>query len=380
MPKSIVHMDLDSFFVSCERTIDKSLIGKPVIVGGYSERGVVSSCSYEARKLGVRSAMPIYQAKKLCPHGIYISGTRGLYSKLSKEVTQIIKENAPVYEKTSIDEFYLDLTGMEKYYDVFDWTITLREKIVNETGLPISFGLSTSRVVSKIAANKAKPNNYLRVYPGEEKAFLAQLSIEELPMVGKKMQAFLRSVGINYVKDIQNMPPKTLESMLGKHGVSLWKKAQGIDSSEVGIHRERKSISTERTFPKDIADKTVLKRFLAMMVEELAYQLRSKNILTKNVAIKIRHSNFKTYTQQKQIDATANDEKLMKEVSSIFNSFYNEPQPLRLIGVRFGNLTSDGIQKRLFDEGEESIDAYKAMDRIKVEFGKKAITKAINLK
>jgi DNA polymerase-4 len=211
----IAHFDLDSFFVSVERLNDPSLKGKPVIVGG-GERGVVAACSYEARKFGVHSAMPSAKAKQLCPQAIFVKGTRGEYSRYSRWVTEIIASRAPLFEKASVDEFYLDLTGMDTFFDPLKWTVELRQQIIAETGLPISFGIANNKMVAKMATNEAKPNGYLRVLLGHEKQFLSPLSVDKIPGVGEQTYELLKQMGICLVQDIHNFSPDELEKKLGK--------------------------------------------------------------------------------------------------------------------------------------------------------------------
>src|SRR3954453_1652584 len=223
----IAHFDLDSFFVSVEVLQNPALKDKPVIVGGSRERGVVAAASYAARKYGVHSAMPMARALQLCPDAIVVKGTRGAYSHYSKLVTEIIAAKAPVFEKASIDEFYIDLTGMDKFFDVYQWTINLRQEIIDKTKLPISFGLASNKLVAKIATDEAKPNGYLFIQPGMERAFLGQLAVSKIPGVGKQTFATLKALSIYYIKDILNYSPDELEEHLGNWGKELWQKANG---------------------------------------------------------------------------------------------------------------------------------------------------------
>src|SRR5690554_3898336 len=233
MERQIVHCDLDTFFVSVERLINSNLIGKPVLIGGASDRGVVASCSYEARKYGIHSAMPMRLARQLCPEALLVKGDMDLYSKYSALVTEIISDCTPVVEKASIDEHYMDITGMDKFFGCWKWTQELRQKIVKETGLPISFGLSINKTVSKIATGEAKPFGEQQILIGQEKSFLAPLSIRKIPMVGGKTYAQLRNMGINKIMTLQQMEAQTMRRVLGENGVTIWKKANGIDKSLV---------------------------------------------------------------------------------------------------------------------------------------------------
>ncbi len=377
--RSIVHMDLDTFFVSCERLLDSRLVGKPILIGGTSDRGVVASCSYEARKFGIHSAMPMKMAKERCPEAIVIKGNTSTYTNYSKMVTDIIRESAPVYEKASVDEFYLDLSGMDQFFGTLKYASELRQKIINETGLPISFGLSQNKTVSKIATGEAKPNNELRIDHGTEKGFLGPLSVQKIPMVGLKTYQTLCNLGVRKIQTIQEMPIEMMESALGQNGSGIWRKAQGIDNSPVEQYNERKSISTERTFDYDTIDVHKLKGIMAAMAENLAFQLRRANKLTACVTVKIRYSDFQTYTLQKQISYTAADHELMPLVSELFERLYNRRMLVRLIGIRYSSLVSGNHQLNLFDDGTRYSELYTAMDKIRQRFGDRAVMRAIAL-
>ena len=237
--RAILHFDLDTFFISCERLLDSRLEGKPVLVGGTSDRGVVASCSYEARMYGIHSAMPMKLARHLCPEAIVIRGNSGIYMKKSDEVTEVIRQSVPAFEKTSVDEFYLDLSGMDRFFNCHKWATELREKIIKETKLPISFGLSQNKTVSKVATGEAKPNNHLRVEYGSEKQFLAPLSVKKIPMIGDKTYQALFQLGVKEIKTLQDMPVQMLEKVFGKNGISMWNKANGIDPlTNYSISRE----------------------------------------------------------------------------------------------------------------------------------------------
>ena len=316
--RSIVHLDLDTFFVSCERLLDSRLEGKPILIGGTSDRGVVASCSYEARLFGIHSAMPMKIAKERCPEAIVIKGNTATYSKYSTMVTDIISEASPVFEKSSIDEFYLDLTGMDRFFGIGKYASELRQKVIRETGLPISFGLSQNKTVSKIATGEAKPNNQLMIDYGKEKDFLSPLSVRKIPMVGIKTYQTLCNLGVRKIHTVQQMPIEMMESALGQNGISIWKKANGIDHSLVEQYHERKSISTERTFDYDTIDVMKLKGIMAAMAENLAFQLRRGNKLTGCVSVKIRYSDFQTHTLQKKISYTAADHDILPLITELF--------------------------------------------------------------
>jgi len=366
-------MDLDTFFVSCERLIDSRLIGKPVLIGGTSDRGVVAACSYEARVFGVHSAMPMKFARQLCPEAIVIRGNSGTYTKKSEEVTEIIRESVPLYEKTSIDEFYIDLSGMDRYFSSLQLASEVRARIIKDTGLPISFGMSENKTVSKVATGEAKPNNQIQVAYGNEKEFLAPLSVKKIPMVGDKTYQTLLHLGVKTIATIQQMDWRLLEKVLGKNGVVVWHKANGIDESPVVAYSERKSISTERTFDKDTIDVIKLKGILLAMAENLAFQLRRGHKLTACVTVKVRYSDFNTYTMQSRIAYTSADHVLIARVLELFDKLYNKRLLVRLIGVRFSHLVGGGYQINLFDDSLELINLYAAMDWIRKKHGDRSV-------
>lgn len=377
--RAIVHMDLDTFFVSCERLLDSRLIGRPVLIGGTSDRGVVASCSYEARKFGVHSAMPMRMAKMLCPEAIVLRGNAGVYSNFSKDVTEVIKESVPLYEKASIDEFYIDLTGMDKFFGCHKLASELRQRIIKETGLPISFGLSVNKTVSKIATGEAKPNNEIRILTGQEKPFLAPLSVKKIPMVGEVTYKTLCDLGVKQIKTLQDMPMDVMQRVLGKNGLSIWKKANGIDSNPVVQYHERKSISTERTFNKDTIDVVKLRGILVAMTENLAYQLRRGNKLTACVTFKIRYSDFQTYTQQQRIPYSAMDHSIIPVVLDLFHKLYNRRMLVRLIGVKFSHLVAGGHQINLFEDNEKQLNLSEAIDRMRERYGDRAVVSAAGM-
>ncbi|HEY5688167.1 MAG TPA: DNA polymerase IV [Yeosuana sp.] len=377
--RSIVHMDLDTFFVSCERLLDSRLIGKPVLIGGTSDRGVVASCSYEARKFGVHSAMPMRMAKMLCPEAIVLRGNSGIYSNFSRDVTDVIKEYVPLYEKTSIDEFYIDLTGTDKFFGCHKLASELRQRIMKETGLPISFGMSVNKTVSKIATGEAKPNNEIRILKGTEKPFLAPLSVRKIPMVGEVTYKSLCDLGVKRIQTVQEMPMELMHKVLGKNGLVIWKKANGIDDSPVIQYHERKSISTERTFDKDTTDMVKLKSIIIAMAENLAYQLRRGNKLTACVTFKIRYSDFQTYTQQQHIPYSAMDHTIIPVVLDLFHKLYNRRLLVRLIGVRFSHLVEGGYQINLFEDNEKHIHLSQAIDKMRERYGDRAIVIAAGM-
>ncbi|MDA8979446.1 DNA polymerase IV [Chitinophagales bacterium] len=379
MKQSILHMDLDTFYVSVERLLDSRLEKKPILLGGTSDRGVVASCSYEARKFGVHSGMPMRQAQQLCPEGIVIRGNTSNYTKYSKLVTDILKEHVPILEKSSIDEFYADLSGMDKFFGCYQYASELRSTIIKETGLPISFGLSINKTVSKVATGEAKPNNQIKIDLGQEKLFLAPLSVKKIPMVGDKMFQTLCNMGVKQILTVQAMPLEMMEDVFGKNGKTVWKKANGIDHSPVIPFSERKSISTERTFDKDTIDIQKLEALITSMAENLAFQLRRGTKLTACVTIKIRYSNFNTYTKQVKIPYTSADHILIPAALNLFRQLNDKRLLIRLVGLRFSNLVHGNYQINLFDDAQEQLALYQAMDKIRERHGERSIVRAIGM-
>jgi DNA polymerase-4 len=375
--RNVMHLDLDTFFVSVSRLQNSALNGKPVLVGGTGDRGVVASCSYEARAFGVHSAMPIKMARRLCPEAIVIRGDYESYTYYSDIITDIIKEDSPVYEKSSIDEFYLDLTGMDRFFNCYTWASELRKKIQKESGLPISFGLSGNKTVSKVATSEAKPNGQMKIDYGFEKSFLAPLSVRKIPMIGEKTAQTLYSLGVEKVHTLQQMPMALLTNVLGENGVSIWKKANGIDNSPVEPYSERKSISSEETFTQDTIDVAQLKAILISMTEKLAFQLRREQKLSACVTVKVRYSNFDTYTMQMRIPYTSCDHILIARVKELFEKLYQRRMLVRLVGVRFSHLVGGAYQINLFDDSEEMIRLYQAMDRMRIRFGEESVKRAV---
>jgi len=371
-------MDMDCFFVSVSRLINPKLIGRPVIVGG-GERGVVAACSYETRTFGVHSAMPIKTAKRLCPEAIIIRGDYDEYSKRSDEVTQIIKEDVPLYERSSIDEFYIDLTGMDKFFGCYKHALELREKIMKETHLPISLGMSANKTVSKVATDEAKPNNHRKVDYGDEKSFLAPLCVNKIPMIGEKTYHMLRTMGVEKVYTLQEMPMELLQSVLGENGISIWKKANGIDNTPIEPYIEQKSMSQEETFENDTIDVEKLKNILIAMSEKLCFRLRTQNKLTGCVTVKIRYSNFDTHNMQCRIPFTSSDHTIISRVKELFLKLYNRRMLIRLVGVKFSHLVGGAHQVNMFEDNMQVLNLYHAMDKMRLRYGEDKIQRAAAL-
>ncbi len=373
MERQIVHCDLDTFFVSVERLLNRELAGKPVLIGGSSDRGVVASCSYEARQFGVHSAMPMRLARQLCPEAVLVRGDYDRYSQYSATVTEIISEAAPLVEKASIDEHYIDVTGMDKFFGTWKWTQELRQRIMRETGLPISFGLSANKTVSKVATGEAKPSGERQVAWGSERAFLAPLSIRRIPMIGEKTYTQLRNLGISKVGTLQQMPVQTMRKVLGANGTTIWKRANGIDDSPVTAHSERKSISKEHTFERDTIDLFLLKKTIHAMTDELAFDLRRDGRLAACLTLKIRYSNFDTHTMQTRLAYTASERTLADNALELFTKLYSRRMLIRLIGVKLSGLVHGNQQVDLFEDTATDLDLSQAMDRIRRKFGSKSV-------
>lgn len=375
--RTILHLDLDTFYVSVERLLNSKLANKPLLVGGLGDRGVVAACSYETRNYGVHSGMSMKVAQELCPEANVIKGNAATYSKHSDIVTNIIKENVPLFEKSSIDEFYADLSGMDKFFGAYKYATELRKKIMDETGLPISLGFAQNKVVSKVATNEAKPNNEKRIKIGEEKHFLNPLSIRKIPMVGGQTYQILRNLGVRKVGTIQQMPVEAMKSVLGVNGITIWKRSHGIDNTPVVAFCERKSISTERTFDRDTIDVSRLRNVLIAMTENLSYQLRRGNKLTACVALKIKFSDFNTYTKQLKIPYSSADHILIPKILELFEKLYQKRLLVRLIGIRFSHLVSGNYQINLFEDSEQQLNLYKALDHIRERYGDRSVIRAV---
>ncbi len=368
-------MDLDTFFVSCERLENSKLDGIPVIIGG-GDRGMVASCSYEARYFGVRSAMPIKMALRLCPDAKVIKGDMEKYSKLSRTVTEILEERAPVVEKASIDEHYLDISGIDRFFGAYKFTQELMNAVTKNTGLPVSYALSVNKTVAKIGTGEAKPKGKIEIPQSGIKPFLDPLSIKKIPMLGDVTFQLLSRIGIRYIHTLAEMPVDVLRQMIGKNGIDLWKKANGIDTSAVEPYTDRKSLSLENTFGTDTIDIKMLRSVISSMVEKLAYQLRKESWLTSTVVVKIRYANFDTETRQCRGQYTSADHILTQTAMELFDKLYNRRMRLRLIGVRFTGLVRGNLQINIFEDTEEILSLYQAMDCIKNRFGPASVVKA----
>ena len=377
--RAILHMDLDSFFVSVECLRNSSLKGKPLLIGGSGDRGVVASCSYEARRFGIHSAMPMKMARRLCPDALILRGDMDAYSEYSRQVTELISGEAPCFEKASIDEFYLDLSGLDRYFGCYQWGVDLRKRLINEIGLPISMALSVNKTVSKIGTGEAKPNGSKEILKGTEKDFLAPLSTSKMPGIGEAMYKKLSFMGVRTLRVLSEIPPRLLEREFGKTGRVLWERANAFDPTPVQPYSEAKSISHEQTFSQDTLDLRRIRNILLSMVEKLGFDLRQSKKLCSVVTVKIRYADFNTYTRQLRIPYTANDRILLRHVYDLFDKLYERRQMIRLIGVKFSGLVHGHYQINLFDDTEEDMNLLNELDHIRKRWGPQAIGRAVNI-
>ncbi|MDN4166419.1 DNA polymerase IV [Cytophagales bacterium LB-30] len=379
-----LHIDIDSFFIAVERLEISDFKGIPLLIGGISSRGVVASCSYEARAYGVRSAMPMRVAKRLCPVGLVIRGDMDRYTNYSRMIGDVLSEYVPAFERASIDEFYVDLSGASDYVRNFGaWGTEVRKRVYRETGLPISMGLSSNKTVSKIATGQSKPSGQLFINPNSTKEFLASLSIKHIPSVGSQTYQTLRNMGIEEIRSLQQVSPDLLMSVLGKKlGYSIWQKAQGIDYSPVVPYSEQKSFSTEVTFTEDTIDVHFLEASITSMTEQLAFKLRNEQQLTSCVTVKIRYSDYQTYTKQRHIGYASATHTLLAVVKALFYSLYDRRVLVRHVGVKFSHLVHGNYQIHLFEDTVERVSLYQSMDAINRKYGADAIgsAKALGVK
>ena len=377
--RHIAHLDLDAFFVSVEQLRNPKLNGKPLLIGGSNDRGVVAACSYEARQFGIHSAMPMRVALRLCRNAIIIKSDFEAYSKYSKLVTDVIKDAVPLFEKSSIDEFYVDLSGMDKFFGCRQFIDELKKKVNRESGLPLSYGLASNKLISKVATNEVKPNGQLEIPFGYEKSFLAPLSIMKIPGIGKETGYKLLKMGVETVKVLSEIPVEMMQNLLGKNGTELWRRAQGIDETPVIPYKEQKSISTEHTFQQDTIDIHFLESELVRMTEKIAFELRSQNRLTGCVVVKLRYSDHETHTQQKSIAHTNADHILLGIAKEIFHRLYQRRVLVRMLGIRFTNLVPGTYQINLFEDTREMINLYQSIDSIKTRFGERLLMRAAGI-
>ena len=374
--RHIAHFDLDAFFVSVECLKNSRLKGKPLLVGGSGDRGVVAACSYEARKFGIHSAMPMKLARRLCPEAIVIRGDMESYSKYSRLVTEIMQENVPLFEKASIDEFYIDLSGMDKWFGCSLFARELKARVLKESGLVVSYGLSSNKLISKVATGEIKPDGQLEIPFGGERGFLAPLAIGKLPGVGQETAYKLIRRGVETIRTLSEIPIEMMETMMGATGIDLWRKANGLDESPVIPYREQKSVSTERTFETDTIDLRFLHAELVRMTESIGFELRKQDRLTGCVTVKLRYSNFDTVARQKTIDYTNSDRVLLGVAQGLLDSLFDRRMLIRLLGVRLTRLVPGNYQIKLYEDTQEVIRLYQSIDSIKRQFGEKGVMRA----
>lgn len=369
----ILHLDLDAFFVSVERILDPKLKGKPVIVGGDPKygRGVVAACSYEARQYGLHSAMPIRTAYRLCPHGIYIHGSHGEYSRFSDAVENILLKYAPIVEQASIDEFYMDMTGCQKIYgSMFSFASFIQNEIWRRLLLPCSLGIGSNKTIAKIASDCMKPMGITYVLPGLEKDFLSPMPVEAIPGVGKVMLKDLNSKGIYKICDIANLPQEYFAAAYGKYGIDLWRKANGEGTEYLTIQRERKSISKETTFDEDVTSNEFLKKTLFELSEKICQKIRNQNWAASTISIKLRYSDFQTLTRAKTIKPTDDDIIVFDTAWKLLSKAHTRRVGVRLIGVGLTNFSECSEQEFLFEDTEiKRKKMFKAVTRIRDRYG-----------
>jgi DNA polymerase IV len=307
---------------------------------------------------------------------LIIKGDSDSYSKYSRLVTDVIAGAVPMFEKSSIDEFYVDMSGMDKFFGCALYTKELRKKIENESGLNISYGLASNKLISKVATDEAKPHGQLEIPFGCEKSFLAPLPVEKLPMVGPKTGTLLKRMGVETINILSQIPLDMMTNLMGKNGIELHRRSNGIDETPIVPFHEQKSIGTEQTFESDTIDTYFMYKELVRMTEGIAFELRSQNKLTGCITVKIRYSDFQTYTKQESINYTAADHILLRKVKELFSKLYNRRQLIRLIGVRFTDLIPGNYQINLFDDTQELIKLYQAIDSVKSQYGEPLLMRA----
>lgn len=389
-PRTIFHVDMDAFFVSVEELYDPSLKGKAVVVGGQrDERGVVSAASYEARKYGVHSAMPLRTAAKQCPHAIFVDGHPERYRECSEKVYKVLNTYSPQVEMASIDEAYLDMTGTERLHGPpLKAAHNLHQGMKSETGLNCSVGIGTSRLIAKVSSAQAKPNGVLWIVPGEEAKFLAPLDVREIPGVGKVMETHLHALGIKKVGDLRKLEDSELEDRFGKWGLALAGKARGEDAggwfdTEVGADLDAKSISHEHTYNEDTADPAQLESTLMRLSEMVGRRLREANFYARTVQLKLRYKDFTTITRAHTFQApTQLDTEIFEQVRALFRKNWKKGIQVRLLGVQASSFTAQAAQIDLLDGNRQQRwkDALAAADKLRDKFGESSVGLAAGMR
>jgi DNA polymerase-4 len=377
MTRHILHLDLDAFFVSVERVLDPRLRGRPVIVGGDPRgRGVVASASYEARTYGVRSAMPLAQAKKLCPQAVFVAPRHGRYLEFSRGALKILRKYAPLVEAASVDEFYLDMTGCDRLYgNIFAVATGIKSDLRENLGLPASMGLGSNKLIAKIAATLGKPEGLMWVFPGEEAAILAPLSVAYLPGIGPHTRDRLQELGIHTVGELAQFPQPLLLTVFGAGGRQMSERARGLCSSPVTECREPKSISREVTFNTDTIDPTVLETTLCRLAEGVGYGVRRQGMTASTVSVKLRYADFQTISRSQTTSPTDDDVEILQTARILFKKAFSRRVRIRLVGIKLSNLAAKDSQGSLFVPWEKlrRERLHRSTDSIRERFGMKAL-------
>jgi DNA polymerase IV len=390
IPRTIFHVDMDAFFVSVEELYDPSLKGKAVVVGGQrDERGVVSAASYEARRFGVHSAMPLRTAAKMCPHAIFVDGHSDRYREFSEKAHNVLGMFSPQVEMASIDEAYLDMSGTERLHGPpLKAAHALHQRMKGDTGLNCSVGIGTSRLIAKVSSAQAKPNGVLYIVPGQEAKFLAPLDVREIPGVGKVMESHLHALGIKKVGDLARLEESDLSQRFGKWGLALAGKARGEDAggwfdSEVGADAGAKSISHEHTYNEDTADAAQLESTLMRLSEMVGRRLRESQYHARTIQLKLRYKDFTTFTRAHTLASpTQLDTEIFEEIRALFRKNWKKGVPIRLLGVQASSFTSQPDQINLLDGNRRQRwkDAMAAADRLRDKFGESSVSLAAGMR
>jgi len=367
--RAILHFDLDFFFTSIECRNNDSLRGRPLLIGSMEGRSMVSACNYEAWRYGIRAGMPMMVALQRCPDATVLRGDIELYQRESSVITSIIAEESPLFEKAALDQFYIDLTGVDRYLGCTQWSKELRARIHKETGLGLSAGLAVNKLVAKVGAREAKPSGECFVAQGEETGFLAPLSVRRLPALGPSTQHRLSILGVHKIAQLREIPPVMLRREFGKPGLSIWRKAWGKDDSPVIPYQEELSLSREHTFSEDTIDIDLLEATLGQMVIALAFELRERQQVCANVKLKIRYADHNTYRRQLRLGPTANDQDLRSAARRLLRELFQRRQRIRLIELSLDQLSHGYRQLGLFDENPKDTQLQQAMDKIQRRFG-----------
>jgi DNA polymerase IV len=388
--RTIFHVDMDAFFVSVEELFEPSLKGKAVVVGGQrDERGVVSAASYEARKFGVHSAMPLRTAAKHCPHAIFVNGHPERYREYSQKVYKVLGLFSPQVEMASVDEAYLDMTGTDRLHGPpLKAANTLHQRMKTDTGLNCSVGIGTSRLIAKVSSAQAKPNGVLWIVPGEESKFLAPLDVREIPGVGKVMESHLHALGIKKVGDLARLDESELEDRFGKWGLALAGKARGEDAggwfdNEVGADLDAKSISHEHTYNEDTADVAQLEATLMRLSEMVGRRLRESHFHARTIQLKLRYKDFTTITRAHTLPSpTQLDTEIFEQIRALFRKNWKRGIPIRLLGVHASSFTQQPDQINLLEGNRQQRwkDALSAADRLRDKYGESSVSLAAGMR